>query len=330
MAAVQRSMVFRCCALVLALARACHGLSPLVATLAGRSAGFVNSIGTSAKFNTPNAVAVDSTGAVYVADCNNNAIRFVTPDGTVSTLAGGGPNAYGFANGLGTLARFSNPNGVAVDASGNVYVADTFNYAVRVIGPNGAVSTLAGTNISGFLDGVGTSARFNRPSGLAVDVGGNVCACLAWSCRSCLPMFTNVCHSIRFLADVGDQSNHAIRVIAPNGTVTTLAGGGPSAQSFLDGLGTSARFYSPIGVAVDVGGNVYVADMGNNAIRVIAPNGAVTTLAGGGPSSQSFLDGLGTSARFKLPLGVAVDASGTVCACHSLWKLHHCPPLYVC
>ena len=181
-----------------------------------------------------------------------------------------------------TLASgFNFPTGIAVDQVGNVYVADSFNHRIRKITPAGVVSILAGNGAAGGANGNGVAAQFSSPHGVAVDNAGNVY--------------------------VGDYGNHRIRKIAPNGDVTTLAGSGPG---FADGPGGTALFLSPRGVAADNDGNVYVADGGNHMIRKIAPNGDVTTLAGNLTSGSA--DGTGGAAGFNAPFGVSVDADGNV------------------
>jgi sugar lactone lactonase YvrE len=247
-----------------------------VTTLAGSSPGFADGTGTAAQFDYPASVAVDAAGNVYVADRGNSRIRKITPAGAVTTLAGSSP---GFADGTGTVAQFDYPASVAVDTAGNVYVADPGNSRIRKITPAGAVTTLAGSS-PGFADGTGTAAKFNDPTGVAVDTAGNVY--------------------------VAERGNHRIRKITPVGAVTTLAGSSPS---FVDGTGTAAKFNDPTGVAVDTAGNVYVADLANHRIRKITTDGAVTSVAG---SSQGFADGTGTAAQFYAPFGVAVDAAGNV------------------
>jgi len=198
----------------------------------------------------------------------------------VTTFAGSGSNAS--ADGAGTSASFYFPCGVAVDASGTAYVADTFNNRIRKITSAGVVTTLAGSGSRAFADGVGTSASFHNPYGVAVDASGTVY--------------------------VADNGNNRIRMVSAAGVVTTLAGSGSGA--FADGVGTSASFFYPFGVAVDASGTVYVADESNNRIRKITSAGVVTTLAGSG--SAAFAEGTGTSASFAYPNGVAVDASGAV------------------
>jgi hypothetical protein len=246
--------------------------------------GSANGTGATARFNSPFGVAVDGSGNVYVADYGNSIIRKITPAGVVTTLAGTA-GATGSADGTGAAARFAYPSGVAVDGSGNVYVADYGNSIIRKITPAGVVNTLAGTaDATGSADGTGAAARFKNPSGIAVDGSGNV-----------------------YVADYG---NSIIRKITPAGVVTTLAGTA-GAYGSADGTGAAAQFRMPQGVAVDGSGNVYVADTNNCTIRKITPARVVTTLAGAVGASGSF-DGTGVGAWFYYPTGVAVDGSGNV------------------
>lgn len=249
-----------------------------VTTLAGTgNAGFQDAPTTSAEFGEPRGVDVDRLGNIYVADTANHAIRKITPDGTVTTLAGG---TQGDADGTGTDAEFDQPHALAVAPNGIVYVADTFNSRIRAVEPDGTTTTFAGGDL-GFTDGTGADAEFQFPFGLAVDGDGTLY--------------------------VGDTSNHAIRTITPDGEVTTLAGG---TQGFADGTGSGARFDFPMNLTVGSDGAVFVADSSNHAIRAIAPNGAVTTIAGDG--SQGFDDGIGQQARFRFPHDVAVHDDGTI------------------
>ena len=256
-------------------------------TAAGAPAiGAADGTGAAASFNRSAAVAVDSAGNTYVADTGNNAIRRISPSGTVTTLAGS-PGSTGTADGTGAAARFNNPAGVAVDGAGNVYVADTRNHTIRKVTPAGVVTTLAGSpGTAGFADGTGAGARLNFPSGVVVDGAGNVY--------------------------VTDSGNNVIRKITPGGVVTTLAGTGmlPS-QGTADGTGAEARFNTPHDTAVDTAGNVYVTDALNHTIRKITPAGAVTTFAGQA-GIRGTADGTGTAAQFDAPNGLTVDASGNV------------------
>ncbi len=254
--------------------------SGVVTTVAGSGAqGSANGTGTAASFYLPQQVAVDAAGNVYVGDAGNNLIRKISPSGVVITLAGSG--AQGSTNGTGTAASFSGPTGVALDAAGNVYVADRGNNLIRKINPSGVVTTLAGSGAQGSANGTGTAASFSTPQQLAVDVVGNI-------------------YVVEF--------SNLIRKIGPSGAVSTLAGSG--AQGSANGTGTAASFYLPQGVAVDVAGNVYVADQANQLIRKISALGVVTTLAGSG--AQGSANGTGTVASFNSPNGVAVDAAGNV------------------
>jgi sugar lactone lactonase YvrE len=228
--------------------------SVLVTTLAGNgTSGFVDGTGDAAKFNYPYGIAVDSAGNVYVADAGNHRIRKITPDGTVTTLAGGG--TAGSDDGTGAAARFFTPYGVAVDPAGNVYVAEYGKHRIRKITPDGTVTTLAGNGTEGFADGIGSAAMFRLPRAIAVDAVGNV-----------------------YVADTG---NRKVRKINPDGLVTTLAGSDAlgtieGLRSFADGPGTSARFGEPLGLAWEASGNLCVTDWG---IRKITSEGFVSTVS---------------------------------------------------
>ena len=244
----------------------------VVSTLAGMAgaSGSADGMGSAARFTSIAGVAVDASGNVYVSD--NDTIRRVTPAGVVSTLAGMA-GSYGTDDGQGAAARFRGPGGVAVDASGNVYVADTFNCTLRKVTPAGGVSTLAGSETCGRDDGTGAAAQFNLPEAVAVDGGGNV-----------------------YVADTG---SHTIRKVSPAGVVSTLAGS-PGIPGSEDGTGATARFDGPRGVAVDGSGNVYVGDWWNHALRKVTAVGVVSTLAG--KANFDFLN----------PGGVAVDGSENI------------------
>ncbi|MGA2221565.1 MAG: NHL repeat-containing protein [Verrucomicrobiia bacterium] len=271
-----------------------------VATISGTAGttGSTNGIGTSALFNYPTGIAINnSNGTLYVADYGNSTIREIVPLGSgiwdVSTIAGTA-GASGSVDGFGSAALFSNPVCVAVDSTGNVYVADDGNNTIRAIVPSGGnwwVFTIAGkAGTSGSADGTNNTARFESPAGLAVDSAGNV-----------------------YVADYG---NNTIRKIAPSGTnwvVTTIAGKAGTSGS-ADGNNNTARFYQPSGLAVDASDSLYVADAGNDVIRKITPvgtNWVVTTIAGTAKKSGN-ANGTGSSARFDRPIGVALDSSGNV------------------
>ena len=245
-----------------------------VVTLAGSTQGYVD--GSPSKFNAPSGIAADSLGNTYITDFGNHVIRKTTAAGVASTVAG---SVAGIADGITTSAKFYYPNGSAVDKLGNIYISEEGTSRIRKITPLGEVSTFAG-NVIGSADGIGMSAQFMNPSGIAVDKQNNLY--------------------------VADQFNHRIRKITPAGIVTTLAG---STQGYADGSGSGAQFYRPIGVVVDGQGNVFVADLFNHKIRKITPSGGVTTIAGG---AYGFADGNAASAKFAFPGGLALDKEGNL------------------
>ena len=232
----------------------------------------------------PYDVAVDASGNIYIPDAFNYVIRKLTPSGEMTVLAGT-IGSYGGADGSGSAARFHSPEGIAVDRSGNVYVADSGNHAIRKITPTGVVTTFAGSlGNSGSSDGAGSAARFQHPDGVTVDMAGNVY--------------------------VADSYNDTIRKITSQGVVSTLAGSA-GVEGTADGNGSAARFNDPERLAVDVAGNIYVADALNDAIRKVTPSGQVTTVAGN-KGVEGSADGRGSAAQFHWPRDVAVDASGVL------------------
>ena len=255
----------------------------VVSTLAGSAgmAGNEDGGGAGARFDGPSRLVVNHAGNIVVADTYNHNIRQITPTGDVTSLAGTGN--HGYNDGPAFAAQFYFPRGISVDATDNIYVADTNNNTVRKIAPNGDVSTLAGSLNRGNADGAGNTARFDRPIGAAVDNEGNVF--------------------------VADYYNHTVRKVTPTGVVSTFAGLASPGND--DGTGGAARFWFPQSAAVSVGGDVYVADRTNNTIRKITPAGVVSTLAGLAGNAGS-ADGTGSAARFDLPTGVAVDSAANV------------------
>lgn len=243
--------------------------------------GFADGTGAAARFHYPRGMAADSSGNLYVADTNNHTIRKITPAGVSTTFAGKALTA-GMVNGSGALVRFNSPQCIAVGSDGSLYV--TQNHMVRKI-TGGTVSTLAGSaTSSGTNNATGTAARFNGPFGVAVDSSGNV-----------------------FVADTANQT---IRKITSSGAVTLFAGTAGSAGS-TDGTGTAARFRTPMGLATDASGNVYVADNNNQTIRKITPSGVVTTVAGT-PGTAETVDGNRSTARLNYPEHLVLDASGNI------------------
>jgi sugar lactone lactonase YvrE len=273
--------------------------------------GLRDGAGAQARFADPYALALDGNGVAYIADAgDNNRIRRLHPDGRVDTLAGTGE---GWRDGPALQAQFNTPSGIALDAAGNVYVADTGNHRIRRIGTDGNVTTVAGDGQPGFADGAALQARFDGPMGVAVDATGRVY--------------------------VADTYNDRIRVIEPDGNVRTLAGG--DAPGNVDGIGAETRLDTPVALALDAHGNLLIADLYNDAIRRLSPDGTLRTqVVGGGVLSgplsvavthddvlyvgdingkvvqvspqghQVALAGVAPQPRFARPSGVALDAQG--------------------
>lgn len=256
-----------------------------VATFAGTgTAGFANGPGAAAQFNEPVGLVIDAHGTLFVADSKNHCIRSVSPTGDVSTYSGFG-NA-GFTDGVGTGARFNTPRGLAIDAAGILYVADSLSQRIRAVATDGSVSTIAGTGAVGTTNGAGNVALFNGPTGIAVGPTG-----------------------ILYITESG---THAIRQILTdaNRTVSIFAGSSGTAGT-TDDTGAAARFSSPTGLLVDSAGRINVADKGNHRIRQVTAAGVVTTLAG---TTLGALDGAGTApgaplAQFDTPASMALDAT---------------------
>jgi sugar lactone lactonase YvrE len=258
-----------------------------VTTLAGQAGvGGSNDGSGTALFNHPAGIAVDNAGNAYVADTNNNTIRkLVIASGAVTTLAGQA-GVTGSANGTGTAARFNGPSGIAVDATGNLYVADTLNHTIREITPTGVVTTIAGAaGTSGFVDATGSAAQFHGPQGLVLDTSGGLF--------------------------VADTNNNAIRKLVLASRALTTVVGQTGVAGSADGPVSQAQFHFPSGIGIDGAGNLYVADTDNHTIRVITPLGEVTTIAGKAGTSGS-ADGVGGAALFNHPTGIAVDGTGNL------------------
>jgi sugar lactone lactonase YvrE len=252
-----------------------------IRTLAGSlTRGYIDASGSRARFDGPMGLALLPDGSLVVADSANHAIRKVTPQGVVTTLAGNGRN--GSRNGRGSGATFYTPNGVATDPYGNVYVADSDNSLIRKIDPTGQVTTLAGSQ-RGFDDGPASVARFKFPSGVLYD-----------------PRDGGV-----FVVDMG---NNRIRKVTADSQVVTLAGNGEVGH--LDGAGPDAEFFYPYGIDLDPQGRLWIADWLNQSVRILTPDGTVKTIAGQLP--ESYVDGPASYAKFKGLMNVRVGPSGRV------------------
>jgi sugar lactone lactonase YvrE len=298
----------------------------VVKTLAGSTAGFEN--GTSAKFKETYGMVTDASGNIYVADYSNNAIRKITPTGSVSTFVGG---EAGDTDGTGTDAKLRGPVDIDIDAAGNFYVVEYNGNRVRKVTKDGLTSVFAGsiTAESGTDDNTGVDARFSNPLGVAVNTDGNIYVTdrdHAIRKITSAKVVTTIVGQItdgETVADfdrafgiaadgsgnliVADYDASLIRKVTPAGNVSTIAG---STIGFKDDTGTAAQFSEPIDVTVDKAGNIYVADKSNHRIRKITSAGVVTTLAGTNVSGAD--DGTGANAKFNNPGGITIDHLGNL------------------
>ncbi len=238
-----------------------------------------------AQLNNPQGIAVDLAGNLYIADENNQRIRKVTPAGIITTVAGSSTAGFSGDNGPATSAQLNSPQGVAVDSTGNLYVADSLNSRIRQITPNGAITTIAGTGTAGNSGdgGPATAATLSRPIALALDSAGDLY--------------------------IGDAGSSEVRKIAPGGTITRVAGTGVYGYSGDSGPAIDANLSTPAGLALDSAGNLFIADDQNFRVREVNPAGTISTYAGSGLPGYSGDGGPATSANLTGPIGVAVDYS---------------------
>ena len=243
---------------------------------------------TRAQLSDPNGVMVDVAGNLYIADTQNNEVRRVDANGVITKVAGAGYAGYSGDGGPATSAQLGGPGGVAVDAAGNLYIADFWNYVVRKVSASGVITTFAG-NGKGYYSGDGgpaASAALSNVHGVAFDAAGNLYIAANYDC--------------------------VIRKVGTNGVITTVAGNDSGGYSGDGGPAASAQLNNPAGVAADAAGNIYIADTGNNVIRKVATDGVITTVAGNGTAGYSGDGGPATRAELNYPAGVAVDAFGNI------------------
>jgi uncharacterized protein (TIGR03437 family) len=283
--------------MVLFLVASSSSWAQTITTMAGNgAAAFSGDNGQAilASLNSPRGVAVDSQGNIYVADTLNHRIRRVGVSGTITTAAGNGTAGFSGDGGQATNAQLNQPEDIWVDASGNLYIADSSNHRIREVTAGGMISTIAGIGSFGYNgDGIAaTSAQLNRPTSIVLDAAGNL-----------------------FIAD---SSNHRIRRVSVGGTISTVAGNGVQAYSGENVLATSASLRFPIGITIDSGGNLYIADAGNHVVRRVNPSGTINTVAGNGlgagtdTGTFSGDGGAALSAGLNTPEDVAIDSSGNL------------------
>ena len=288
------------------------GTDGIITTIAGASGRGVSGDGgpaTAAMLNAPTGLALDSAGDLYISD--NYRIREITTNGIIHTVTGSGTPNFTGDQGPASLATISPPTGVATDASGDVYIADSANFRVRKIDSSGIITTYAGSGNLGFA-GDGGQARdavLNTPWGIVVDPAGNV-------------LFS-------------DAGNHRVRKIAPNGVITTIAGGSAPGFAGDGGPATQALLNGPLGLALDPAGNLYVADSQNRRVRKIDPDGIITTVAGNGPpTNPSAFDsgdgGRAVDATLSSVNDIALDTQGNLYILENLllaqWAIRHVSP----
>ena len=330
--------------------RMVNASSGIISTIAGSSTtGYSGDGGPAAQatFNLPSSIAIDASGNLYIADTNNWAIRRISTSGIITTVAGNGQYGYGGDNGQATKAKLAGPTGVAVDASGNLYIADSGNERIRYVNSSGVIATIAGTGVAGFSgDGsAATAARFSNPVAVALDASGNVYVAdldnnriRRFALGGTVTTFAGTTNSVgdggpstqarvepwAVAVDsagnlyIADRSEQRVRKVTPAGTIATVAGTGQTGYGGDNGPATAAVLSTPNDVAVDRSGNLYIADAGNNRIRrVDAATGTITTFAGTGGCCYAGTGtggdgGLATAATLYYPVSVAVDASGNV------------------
>jgi uncharacterized protein (TIGR03437 family) len=242
---------------------------------------------TAAQLGAPSNMVLDAVGNLYIADSANNRVRRISPSGIIVTVAGNGVAGFSGDGAAATSAMLHSPEGLATDADGNVYIADTKNNRIRKLLPGGTIISIAGNgNASFFGDGgPAGAASLHSPQGLFNAGGGHI-----------------------YIADTGNQR---IRELQPDGTITTVAGNGATGSGGDGGAATSAQLSMPSGVTLDAAGNIYIADQGNNRVRMVSTSGIISTLAGAATSALGD-GGPASGAQLSAPASVTLDAAGNV------------------
>jgi uncharacterized protein (TIGR03437 family) len=243
---------------------------------------------TSAQLNYPTHLAFNSSGNLYIADTVNHRIRMIASSGNISTVAGTGDAGYYGDGAEATKAYLGYPTGIAVDSSGIIYIADTYNHVIRKVATDGKITTFAGDNTAGSKGdgGLATKARLRYPTGLTLDSAGNLY--------------------------IADSNNHRIRKISTDGTISTVAGSGVYGFSGDGGPATEATLEYPDGVYVDEAGNMYIVDTLNSRVRMVGADGIIQTIAGNGRYGNKGDGGLATSAQLRFPSAILMNSSGSL------------------
>ncbi len=263
----------------------------IITTIAGNGiAGWSGNggIATAAELDLPSGMTIDVIGNIYFADINFNFIRKINTAGIITVIAGTGTQGFSGDGGQATAAELGLPSSVAIDAAGNLYIADQTNNRIRKVNTAGIITTVAGSNTQGFSGdgGQATAAELHYPQGITCDAAGNL-----------------------YIADV---INERIRLVNTAGIISTYAGNGSGGYSGDGGQATAAELYDAFGVAIDAAGNLYIADENNNRVRKVNTAGIITTVAGNGTAGFSGDGGQATNAKLSDPWNVAIDAYGNL------------------
>jgi len=297
-----------------------------------------------AELDDPWGIAVDGNGSVYFAEPYSNRIRKVDTNGMITTFAGGGNGYLGIGGEMATEARLNFPWGVAVDNTGNVYLADTYNYCVRKVDTKGFITTIAGNGIQGMsgYGGAATAAELSNPLGVAVDNKGNVyiasggCQILKVDTTGLINIIAGGNTYCGFSGDggpataaamkeisglvvdlsgniyVGDANNNRVRKVDPSGMITTVAGTDTFGYKGDGWTATAAELWGPIYLALDGIGNLYISDFLNLRVRMVDTNGIINTVAGNGGQIFAGDCGLATKASISGPSGIGIDRKGNL------------------
>jgi trimeric autotransporter adhesin len=299
---------------------------------------------TAAQLKQPTALAVDAAGNLFIADTANQRVRKVTTDGVINTIAGNGMAGFSGDGGLALTSKLNYPAGITLDGAGNIYIADAYNHCIRKMTSAGAISTVAGTETAGFSGdgGKATSAQLYLPTGIIVDSTGDLLIADYVNRRvrkvktdgvistvagigtqgfggdggqanlAQLYLPTSVALDTTGNLFIADSSNSRIRKVTPGGMISTVAGDGNQGFGGDGGQASSAKLHSPVGVAVDKTGNLFIADFVNQRVRKVATDGVISTVAGNGTQGFSGDGGPATSAQLNHPWGVTVDSAGSL------------------